>query len=607
MVYMGGDNNMSSVLEENFMSMQKGVEGFTLLVFVDRDEGEDGIYLVGDGGVTLLKEYEGDVNSGNPNTLVDFVKFVKDGYGTGKYALIIWDHGDGWYSSHSVVFDMGSGSSIGISDGELRRALSSIKEILHKRIDLLIFDACSMGQIEVMGEIYGYADYVIASQGLIPLEGLPYEDVMKTFSQEGDKKEAGIRIVDDFVEFYKEKYPSYNIGISLYRMDRFPSLVKSISSIIEELDIEYLYKKRREIPEYENVDFGEILPDSLLKDFVYYSRYTLREMSGIDIWYPLNYHIFKYHWKEYMNLVFNQKTGWLNFLSSSFPCDILPPSPYIDEYKEKSPYLYFSLELPQFFRELDIYFILFNSLNREFTPEWNGDGFYRDKDRWISTEGGSLFTPEFEINGYGVVNFYLDVETEMDYLDDEKKDIVVVNIRNKEEVMVSDTFYGNAGSFQYSRFFTGESAYIEVSYICERSGSGKGVEVGSPDIKIFSRRFYGEVGERDRIFLSDGVSYLYFYTCDGERKSLLSTPIKVDNSTEFSLTVLLKEDRIEVPMDYVDGNVCIFSLEGRKVKEFMPDYRDGRFIIFPSPLPSGIYFIKIGGKVGRFLWIGRRY
>ena len=57
---------------------------------------------------------------------------------------------------------------IGVSDGELASAMQSIKTQLGRKIDLLIFMNCRMGQVEVFDEASEYSDVVVGGEGSIP-------------------------------------------------------------------------------------------------------------------------------------------------------------------------------------------------------------------------------------------------------------------------------------------------------------------------------------------------------------------------------------------------------------------------------------------------------
>ncbi|MEO0230723.1 MAG: clostripain-related cysteine peptidase, partial [candidate division WOR-3 bacterium] len=107
-----------------------------------------------------------------------------------KYFLILWDHGDGWYKSEGesplfrgVSVDMSSSNAqINVYNGELGSALSSIKSYLGRNIDIVGFDACLMGMIEVMDVCRNYANYFVGSEETEAADGWYYTGFLSTMN-----------------------------------------------------------------------------------------------------------------------------------------------------------------------------------------------------------------------------------------------------------------------------------------------------------------------------------------------------------------------------------------------------------------------------------------
>jgi len=113
----------------------------------------------------------GEVDTSDPQTLVDFVTWAIQNYPAKKYALILSDHGGGWTGGFT---DMSS-SSTGMSLPEIGSALEQIRQNTGiEKFEMLGFDACLMGQIEVFGSLYPYSNYMIASEEVIPSYGWSY-------------------------------------------------------------------------------------------------------------------------------------------------------------------------------------------------------------------------------------------------------------------------------------------------------------------------------------------------------------------------------------------------------------------------------------------------
>ena len=113
----------------------------------------------------------GEVDTSDPQTLVDFVTWSIQNYPAKKYALVLSDHGGGWTGGFTDMSSSGSGMSL----PEIVTALEQVR--LNTGVDkyeMLGFDACLMGQIEVFGSLYPYSNYMIASEEVIPSYGWSY-------------------------------------------------------------------------------------------------------------------------------------------------------------------------------------------------------------------------------------------------------------------------------------------------------------------------------------------------------------------------------------------------------------------------------------------------
>jgi hypothetical protein len=119
-----------------------------------------------------IVESIGEVDTGSPQTLIDFVTWAVLNYPARKYALVMSDHGGGWTGGFS---DMSVSSASTLSIPEI---VSSIEQVRQNtgldKFELIGFDACLMGQIEVFGSLYPYSNFMVASEEVIPGYGWSY-------------------------------------------------------------------------------------------------------------------------------------------------------------------------------------------------------------------------------------------------------------------------------------------------------------------------------------------------------------------------------------------------------------------------------------------------
>jgi hypothetical protein len=130
----------------------------------------------------------GEVDMGNPRTLVDFVTWAVQNYPATKYALVMSDHGGGWTGG---FVDGTSSSKLSIS--EIADALDQVRQNTGlDKFELFGFDACLMGQIEVFGTFYPVTNYMVASEEVIPSFGWAYAGWLSQLVQDPSMDGGGL-------------------------------------------------------------------------------------------------------------------------------------------------------------------------------------------------------------------------------------------------------------------------------------------------------------------------------------------------------------------------------------------------------------------------------
>jgi hypothetical protein len=197
-VYSAADDE---VLEENMwfdlneMEVVGSTPQMNIVVQIDRYAGS----FAGDGDWSDTRRYlitqdndlnsitspvvesVGEVDMGDPQTLINFVTWAIQNYPAKKYALVMSDHGGGWTGGFS---DMSAAS---YSDLSMPEIISSIEQSLQNtgidKFELIGFDACLMGQIEVFGSLYPYSNYMVASEEVEPGYGWSYAAWLEQLAQ----------------------------------------------------------------------------------------------------------------------------------------------------------------------------------------------------------------------------------------------------------------------------------------------------------------------------------------------------------------------------------------------------------------------------------------
>ncbi|MBI3038515.1 hypothetical protein HYY75_05610, partial [bacterium] len=186
-VFLNADNNLDpfGVEDQEEMSKIGSNDWLNIVTLIDRERGPACYNLIENGKVTKLEDL-GEIDMGDHNRLVSFMKWVVTNYPAKKYSLTLWNHGSGWKQAgrkivRGISYDDSSNNHI--TTNQLARALKEIKGLIGHNLDILNFDACLMQMAEVIYACKGSCDYVVGSEETEPGKGTPYDDVLKTLAQ----------------------------------------------------------------------------------------------------------------------------------------------------------------------------------------------------------------------------------------------------------------------------------------------------------------------------------------------------------------------------------------------------------------------------------------
>ena len=186
----------------------------------DIDNSAIGRYEVKNGELRLLDSLP-QANMGEAQTLTDFLTWGQKEYKSERNMLVLWDHGGG--SAKGVCFDENY-SFDSLSLTELKRALDTAE--LNKKFDFITFDACLMATIEVVSVMKDYADYMIASEEIIPGGGMDYKAVCEAFASDSESEDIGKKISDAFMDKCKRTGKDIYSTLSLINLTNAESLVE---------------------------------------------------------------------------------------------------------------------------------------------------------------------------------------------------------------------------------------------------------------------------------------------------------------------------------------------------------------------------------------------
>lgn len=255
MVYMGADNNLApfGVQDINEMESVGSTSNVNVVVQADHNGQYDYAYSswygarrylitkdndLGTIHSTLIQDM-GNTNMASPQTLINFIQWATTSYPADHYLLVIWDHGRGWRTGtqaielnkapmKSVCYDETSGDEMSLA--ELAQALGAAHHS-----DVVFFDACLMGMVEVAHAIRNSADVMVASEESVPANGEPYNTLLSHMNANPQMtaQTLGQVITDDYIASYSSyDGPVTMAALNLQSIDQLTSAADQLSDAI---------------------------------------------------------------------------------------------------------------------------------------------------------------------------------------------------------------------------------------------------------------------------------------------------------------------------------------------------------------------------------------
>jgi hypothetical protein len=193
----------------------------------------------------LLNNMGSSVDSGNPQTLQQFIAWGQ-GYAPATHYLVdVWDHGSGWDPVNdatstkalhrAICYDQTTGSVM--TDASLSSALTALYPI-----DIVAMDDCLMSCAEVAYQIRGQANYLVASEDSTPAEGFNYTDLIsKLVSQYGTLTPSAYAqyIASDSLQYWNNNAGLTMTALNLSKMNAVASALNTFSLRLVAVDNSY--------------------------------------------------------------------------------------------------------------------------------------------------------------------------------------------------------------------------------------------------------------------------------------------------------------------------------------------------------------------------------
>ncbi len=350
LVYMAADNSLSAQALRDLDEMQAAGFNEQVNVIVQLDHPDTGAtrYRMRAGDAPEVAAELGPINMGDGQTLSDFLIWGVQTFPANRTALVLWDHGAGW---QGFAFDEGATPGLdNLTMPELETAVAQATARTNlPAFDVIAFDACLMGQLDVFQAVQPFARYAVGSAELTPGLGWNYKNLLDTLYT--NPEQDGAALAQTLVESFRAAYPNEDfVTMTAVSLDRLPALTFATETLAAALMADpnfmagvvsegrsgattFARAYATDVERYAALDLGQFAailaqrsPDDLVKqsasqvqealDAAILSHYAgtgLRRSSGIAIYFPRNG---DHYAPEYSRAT--QLSLWNRFLNSYY-------------------------------------------------------------------------------------------------------------------------------------------------------------------------------------------------------------------------------------------------------------------------------------------------
>lgn len=273
MVYMAGDNSLDAEGLPDLMEMkQVGTRAdLNVIAQLDREAGHatrryclrKGTSLASDAVASL-----GTVNTGDPRSLLDFIRWGVQAYPAQQYLLVLWNHGAGWDDTdvyaharyrkfrrlatgrirhalfrtsarrvlaraprdpetRAILYD--DNAKDFLDNLEMKKVLAATAALLGRKLDILGMDACLMSMVEVGYQVHEQAAFLVGSEETEPGGGWPYGKILAALAKTPSMSPAELSAV--IVETYLASYPRDAVTQSACDLSRAEPLAAAVGQL----------------------------------------------------------------------------------------------------------------------------------------------------------------------------------------------------------------------------------------------------------------------------------------------------------------------------------------------------------------------------------------
>lgn len=375
-VWLAGDNDLATYAAANLNAMETvgsteelrilagfdinpalatGISGLSQVGFIKVVQNTNPYAIITDGDAANALYPRAGYDSSDPANLAQFIAWVKSNFPARHNALILWDHGDGWLpgpkgasmlpgfkprrQASGILGDYTDGGFVLTDNTGVAQALSGL------HFDLLCFDACNMAQIEALYDFRHTADWVSASEALVPAAGYPYAQIISAWGAAlpATPQALATIVADQTIAYYTDNTYIGQAVLDTSRLDPLVAALKDVAdAVIPNADVEgplvqvalgaafqpELSDGERDLHGFLQYYLG-LTGDAAIQNkllaaidacnsyVTYYTQYAQPDTSGIAAFLP-NIPFFGPEYQDrYTTRAFNSATGWLDMLKAT--------------------------------------------------------------------------------------------------------------------------------------------------------------------------------------------------------------------------------------------------------------------------------------------------
>jgi len=236
MEYLDGDNNLDLDYAAIFNQIEAVADNPNVKVLALWDRIGDGgsayydvqfdTVLTRPAAYTASVNYwpQGELDMGDPQTLVDFVDWARSKYPAQHYALVLKNHGTGL---GGAMLDETSNDILHVP--EISSALAAVTLSGTQKIDVLYIDACLMAMIEDAYQVRDYVDSYVASENLHYSWSRPYRDYISDITAATTPEQLAALFTNAYADYGDSVSAGYTQSAA--DISRLGTLVASTNSL----------------------------------------------------------------------------------------------------------------------------------------------------------------------------------------------------------------------------------------------------------------------------------------------------------------------------------------------------------------------------------------